>query len=197
MRDRAGVTLFSRAKNIAPHADCGQDFAMPFRTRKPKGMSSYQVTVAGEAYGAVLFSQAGYDVSVQYGTTQPGWDFIAIKGGRTLRVSVKGSQDGGWGLFQNYKKGRTFHEAVDTWRKKCPEEVVFLLVQFQGVPTGGAPRSYGARPDEIVAHMRMTWAGHGQTCLNEDYTYSSGAGAGYNDVIPTAWRATKKRIDSV
>ena len=73
-------------------------------------MTPYQVNVAAEAFAAVALSQAGYDVAMQYGTTQPDWDILATKGLRTLKVQVKGSQDGGWGLFQNYKKARTITE---------------------------------------------------------------------------------------
>jgi hypothetical protein len=194
---RANESAMCPSNNVAVSAAPSIMTPMARISRIPKEMTQYQVTVAGEAFGAMLFSHAGYDVSLQYGTTQPGWDLIAVKGKRTLLVSVKGSQDGGWGLFQSYKKGRTFHGAVDAWRLKWEGELVFLLVQFQGVAQGCAPRAYLARPDEIVTHMRSTRSGNGQTCLHENYTYSSGVGAGFNDVIPSSWKATKARLDSV
>lgn len=196
-RDMAGVRTVPEPNNVALARQFPLDGRMPRTAKKTKDMTGYQVNVAAEAYAAVLFSQAGYDVSVQFGTTQPGWDLIAVKDARTLRVSVKGSQDGGWGLFQGFKKGRTFHEAVDQWRVGCGEHLVFLFVQFQGVAPGVAPRSYLARPDEIVKHMRLTRAGNGQTCLHESYTYSRGVGAGFSDTIPAGWLATKARIDSI
>ncbi len=63
-------------------------------------MTPYQVNVATEAFCAVVMSQAGYDVAMQYGTTQPDWDILATKGDRTIKLQVKGSQDGGWGKFK-------------------------------------------------------------------------------------------------
>ena len=30
--------------------------------------------------------------------------YVAVSGDRMLKISVKGSQDGGWGLTQKYKK---------------------------------------------------------------------------------------------
>ena len=70
-----------------------------------KKMTSWHVGVAAEAYAAALFARFGYDVSVQYGANQPEYDLIAVSGDKMLKISVKGSQDGGWGLTQNYKKG--------------------------------------------------------------------------------------------
>ena len=37
---------------------------------------------------------------LQYGANQPEYDLVAVDGDRTLKVSVKGSKDGGWGLTQ-------------------------------------------------------------------------------------------------
>lgn len=78
---------------------------------------------------------------------------------------------------------------------KVAAEAYGAVLFWQAV--GSAPRSYLARPDEIVAHMRLTRSGHGQTFLHEDYTYCSGVGAGHNDAIPVSWRAIKARIDAV
>ncbi len=78
-----------------------------------KSISSWHVGVAAEAFAAAVFARYGYDVSVQYGANQPEYDLIAVSGDKILKISVKGSQDGGWGLTQNYKKGCDYHEAVD------------------------------------------------------------------------------------
>jgi len=78
-----------------------------------KTMRQYHVGVAAEAFAAGLFAQAGCDVLVQYGANQPLYDLMITRSGRGVPVSVKGSQDGGWGLMQNYKRGRTYHETVD------------------------------------------------------------------------------------
>lgn len=160
-------------------------------------MPPYQVNVAAEAFAAVFLSQAGFDVAMQYGTTQPDWDIIATKRERILKVQVKGSQDGGWGLFQNHLKNADYHGALDTWHSAQLSEIVYFLVQFSGVLPGSAPRCYIARPTEMVAHMRTTRAGHAYTSLRENYAYAKGIGAGHTDVVPKEWRATLKRIDDV
>ena len=70
-------------------------------------MTSWHVGVAAEAFVAAQFARMRYDVSVQYGANQPEYDLIAVSGDKMLKISVKGSQDGGWGLTQSYKKGWT------------------------------------------------------------------------------------------
>ena len=78
-----------------------------------KVMTSYQVNVAAEAFTCVVMSQAGYDVALQYGTAQPYWDILATKDMRILKLQVKGSQTGGWGLFQGSLKDADYHGALD------------------------------------------------------------------------------------
>ena len=80
-----------------------------------KKMSSWHVGVAAEAFVAAQFARLRYDVSVQYGANQPEYDLIAVSGDNMLKISVKGSQDGGWGLTQSYKKGCDYHEAIQKW----------------------------------------------------------------------------------
>jgi hypothetical protein len=50
---------------------------------------------------AAQFARLGFDVSVQYGANQPEYDLMIDNGLRTLKVSVKGSKDTGWGLSQS------------------------------------------------------------------------------------------------
>jgi hypothetical protein len=64
-------------------------------------MTSRNVGVAAEAIAAAQFARCGFDVSVQYGANQPEYDLIVARGDALLKVSVKGSQDGGWGLTQS------------------------------------------------------------------------------------------------
>ena len=61
-------------------------------------LSSWHIAVAAEALTAAQFARCGFDVSVQYGANQPEYDLIVAKGDQMLKVSVKGSQDGRWGL---------------------------------------------------------------------------------------------------
>ena len=160
-------------------------------------MTPYQVNVAAEAFAAVVLSQAGYDVATQYGTTQPDWDFLATKGLRTLKVQVKGSQDGGWGLFQNYKKDTDYHGALHAWASAQLVDIVYFLIQFKSVDVGASPRCYVARPEEIIAHMRTTRGGYAYTSLRENHSYSRGVGAGHVDIVPASWALTLKRLDAV
>jgi hypothetical protein len=69
-----------------------------------KTMRQYHVGVATEAFAAGLFAHAGCDVLVQYGANQPEYDLMITRAGQAFSVSVKGSQDGGWGLIQSYKR---------------------------------------------------------------------------------------------
>lgn len=81
----------------------------------PRRVSAWHVGVAAEAIAAAQFARCGYDVSVQYGANQPEHDLIVAKGDRLLKVSVKGSQDGSWGLTQSYLRRADYHAAVDLW----------------------------------------------------------------------------------
>jgi hypothetical protein len=62
-------------------------------------VSGWHVGVAAEAIATALFA-----LVVQYGANQPEYDLMIAKGDRLLKVSVKGSQDGSWGLCQSYLK---------------------------------------------------------------------------------------------
>jgi hypothetical protein len=160
-------------------------------------MTPYQVNVAAESFVATLFSQAGFDVALQYGTTQPDWDLIATCGTHTLKLQVKGSQDGGWGLFQSYIKNADYHGALDLWLQNQADGIIYALVQFKNVSVGQIPRCYLATPRQIVDHMRTTRSGHAYTSLREVYTYSRGVGIGHTDKIPDSWRVTPELIDSL
>jgi hypothetical protein len=159
-------------------------------------MTPYQVNVAAESFVATLFSQAGFDVALQYGTTQPDWDLIATHGPSTLKLQVKGSQDGGWGLFQSYIKNADYHGALSLWLENQAIGIIYVLVQFKGVTVGQVPRCYIATPQQIVDHMRTTRSGHAYTSLREEYTWSRGIGAGHTDRIPESWRITPELISS-
>jgi hypothetical protein len=78
-------------------------------------MRQYHVGVVAEAFAAGLFAQAGCDVLVQCGANQPLYDLMIKRGALAIAVSVKGSQDGAWGLMQSFKRGRLYHEAADAW----------------------------------------------------------------------------------
>lgn len=153
-----------------------------------------QCEIAAEAYAASLLAQAGFDVTVQYGANQPGYDLVADKDGRFLPISVKGSRDGGWVLSLSHKKkGMSNHDVIDSWFATQRPDLVFILVQFLGVPFGAAPRAYAARPLEIAAHLKSQRANRGYNVLNE----ISGSRAMYKDEIPSAWTLTLERLERI
>jgi len=158
-------------------------------------MSSYQVAIAAEAFSAGLFAQAGYDVSIQYGANQPEYDLIVAHKDHFLKVSVKGSQDGGWGLNQGFKKkGITYHETVDHWVNAHNSHVVYCLVQFKGVKVGESPRAFLATVEEIAKVLKKARNGYGETTLWEYHVYTRGLGANSVDEIPSSWRFSLERI---
>jgi Holliday junction resolvase-like predicted endonuclease len=158
-------------------------------------VSSWHIGVAAEALAAAQFARAGFDVSVQYGADQPEYDLIVVKEDRVLKVSVKGSQDGGWGLTQSYLKNADYHTAIETWLARHRPRTIFCLVQFKDVPLDQMPRLYLATPKDIAARLRDTAAGRGDTILYERHTWGPRArGAGTSEVIPAHWKFSNQRI---
>ena len=135
-----------------------------------KKVSSWHIGVAGEAFAAAQFARYGIDVSVQYGANQPEYDLIATRGDKMLKVSVKGSQDGGWGLTQNYKKGCDYHEAIDKWLAAHGKKTIFCLVQFQNVADDQLPRMYLATPAEMRLYCAKTMFGESAPAQQERLT---------------------------
>ncbi|MCK4486599.1 MAG: hypothetical protein KAU38_07545 [Desulfobacterales bacterium] len=160
--------------------------------------TNWQVATAAEAFAAAQFARCGWDVSVQYGANQPEYDLVAVDGDRMMKVSVKGSKDGGWGLTQSYIRNADYHGAVDKWLAKHSNKTVFCLVQFKDVPIESLPRMYLATPQEIGEWLKSAAAGRGDTILYEKHAWSSRAqAAGTTDVIPEHWRFTKNRIEEI
>ena len=163
-----------------------------------KQISSWHVGIAAEAFAAGLFARCGYDVSVQYGANQPEYDLIVVKGDRMMKVSVKGSQDGGWGLTQSYKKDSSYHEAIETWLAKHHKHTVFCLVQFKNTEVDELPRIYLATPDEIATRLKESANGRGETILYEYHEWSKLASAhGTIDEIPKTWKFSVYRIEEL
>lgn len=160
--------------------------------------TSRHVGVAAEAFAAAVFAQCGVDISVQYGANQPEYDLIVARGDQLLKVSVKGSKDGGWGLTQSHLKNANYHAAVDTWRARHKTGTVMCFVQFKDVFVGQMPRIYLATPDEVAALMKSASGGRGDTILHERHIRGpKAAGAGTVDEIPLSWRFTVERVDEL
>ncbi|MBR3099897.1 MAG: hypothetical protein IKH18_10110 [Clostridia bacterium] len=158
-------------------------------------ISSWHVGVAAEAFAAALFARYGYYVSVQYGANQPEYDLIAESEGLMLKISVKGSQDGSWGLTQNYKKNSDYHEAIQNWLENHHKGTIFCLVQFKDTKPNEMPRVYIATPKEIADRMNASAGGRGDTILYENHTWGPKAAAhGTTDKIPDEWIISAERL---
>src|SRR3954462_9040196 len=109
-------------------ADCA--VGVNDRVRGP-AFTSWHVSVAAEAAAATLFARCGLDVSVQYGANQPEYDLIIARADKMLKVSVKGSQDGGWGLCQSHLEPGTgdYHAAIDRWVARHKLRTILCFVQ--------------------------------------------------------------------
>lgn len=161
-------------------------------------ITSRNVGVAAEALAAAQFARCGFDVSVQYGANQPEYDLILARGDKLLKISVKGSKDGSWGLTQSFLQEADYHGAIDVWLQRHGARTVFCLVQFKNVALGELPRMYLALPGEIAQRLRETANGRGDTVLYEEHTWSSRAhGAGTVERIPQTWLLSEQRINEL
>ena len=160
-----------------------------------KAISSWHVGVSAEAYAAAIFARYGYDVSVQYGANQPEYDLIATSGDLMMKISVKGSQDGSWGLTQGYKKGCDYHTSTAKWLAAHHKKTIFCLVQFKDTAPNEMPRIYLASPAEIAERLNASAGGRGETILYENHTWGPrAAGRGTTDRIPDEWMISAERL---
>jgi Holliday junction resolvase-like predicted endonuclease len=160
--------------------------------------TSWHVGVAAEAIAAALFARCGYDVSVQYGANQPEYDLIAARGEELLKVSVKGSQDGSWGLCQSYMKPKQadYHGAIQRWLERHKARTVLCFVQFKAVAICEMPRVWVATPREVAQRLLETASGRGDTILYERHQWTARAhGAGTLEEIPESWRFSRDRVE--
>jgi hypothetical protein len=160
--------------------------------------TSWQVATAAEAFAAGQFARCGWDVSVQYGANQPEYDLVAVNGDRIMKVSVKGSQDGGWGLTQSFIKDADYQGAAEKWLLKHSKKTVFCLVQFKDTLIENLPRMYLATPHEIADWLKNAASGRGDTILYEKHVWSHrGYAAGTTDIIPQSWKFTEMRLEEI
>ena len=164
---------------------------------KPE-FSSWHVSVAAEAMTAAQFARLGYDVSVQYGANQPEYDLIITKNDNILKISVKGSKDGSWGLTQSLlEKGTAnYHGSIERWLEKHDKKrIIFCLVQFKDCGLSDMPRIYLATPNEIAEKLKISSKGKGGSILYENHVWTKKAhGYGTIEKIPEKWRFSSERI---
>jgi hypothetical protein len=163
----------------------------------PKEMTPYQVGVSAEAFASALFARAGYHVSVQYGANQPGYDLIVERNRRAYMISVKGSQDGGWGLTQSYLQNADYHGAIDHWLKRHGDGLIYCFVQFKNKGITELPDVFLATSNEVAAQLKRTGGGLGDTVLWVNKVWKSGKRAGVTDRIPDRWRFSKERVEEL
>jgi len=123
---------------------------------------------------------------------------MVAKGDRLLKISVKGSQGGEWGLCQSGLEAADYHGAVNRWFEKHKPRTVLCLVQFCGVKLSEMPRVYLATPAEIAERLHATAKGRGDTILYERHEWGARAyGAGTVEEIPQTWKFSPGRIESL
>ena len=160
--------------------------------------NSWHVAAAAEAFAAAQFARCGWDISVQYGANQPEYDLVAVNENRMLKISVKGSRDGAWGLTQSHLSNANYHGAVDTWLARHFKKTVFCFVQFCGVDLHTLPRMYLATPVKVGNWLKKAAAGRGDTILYEHHAWDKRAqAAGTVDRIPDYWALTEQRINDL
>ena len=161
-------------------------------------MNQWHVATAAEAIAAAQFARCGWDVLVQYGANLPEYDLVAVKSPHTIKVSVKGSQEGGWGLTQSHLKDKNYHGAVDIWLARHSSETIMCFVQFENVAINEMPRVYLATPLEVADWLKASAKGRGDTVLREHHVWGIRAqAAGTTDQIPCSWQFTSKRVSEL
>ena len=160
--------------------------------------SSWHVSTAAEAIAAAQFARLGFDVSVQYGANQPEYDLMIARDDQILKISVKGSADGSWGLSQSRLSNANYHAAAEAWLVRHKPHTALCLVQFNRVPFDQMPRIYLAWPSEIAARLKMASGGRGDTILYEEHTRGPrAAGAGNIERLPEDWLLSSVRMDRI
>jgi len=161
-------------------------------------VSPWHISISAEAFVAAQFARCGYDVSVQYGANQPEYDLIVVKGEKTLKVSVKGSQTGSWGIAQSYLKNAEYYKAIESWLSHFKKRTVLCLVQFHKISLNELPRMYLVTPSEVAQRLRDSANRRGATILYEKRKWSNrAAGAGTIDKIPQTWNFSPERIEQL
>jgi hypothetical protein len=166
---------------------------------------SWPISVGAEGIAAAQFARCGFDVLVQAGRDKPWYDLVVTRDGSLLKVSVKASETGQWGLAESYIR-RTAEvggnrldcrNAVDMWADSYGSRTICCLVQFQGSAIHQLPRIYLAYPSEIALRMRVCAERTGHCALIEEYEWTSPDGDRQIEVLPVTWLFSEKRIQEL
>jgi len=179
---------------------------MTFPAVAPGKPRTGQMTVAAEGIAAAQFARCGFDVSVQYGVEKPKYDLVVARGGKLLKVTVKGSQDGVWNLIQPYAERGTdravsrtdYQRGIESWLDNHGSRTVCCLVQFAGAALDELPRIYLATPREIAQRLRHTEPVQGGLMLYEAVEAGDARDTGASrETIPVSWRFSPQRIEEM
>ena len=179
--------------------------------KSTENFSPWHVGVAAEAIAAGQFARLGYDVSVQYGANQPEYDLIISKGkdSQPIKISVKGSKEGAWGLTQGFlektkdtTKKRTsedYQQAITNWLDRHGSKTIICFVQFKSVDIHELPRIYLASPTQVAEQLKKVAKGKGGTILYEKHAWSkkNSVGLGTEEKIPDGWKFSDSRLKEV
>lgn len=160
-------------------------------------LSTWHVAIAAEAFVAAVFARYGYDVSVQYGANQPEYDLIVAKGEKMLKISVKGSQTGAWGLTQSYLKNADYQQAIKEWLTRHHAKTLICFVQFKGISYDEMPRMYLATPEQVAKRLEETAMGRGATRIYEYKQWTTKIHGSAVDKIPENWKLSVERIEEM
>jgi hypothetical protein len=161
-------------------------------------MAGWHVSTAAEAMAAAQFARFSCDVSVQYGANQPEYDLTIARGEPMLKISVKGSSDGGWGLTQTqlgqWRKTNpdgppNYIAAADRWLARHSSRTAMCFVNFRAVNPNEMPRIYLAWPREVADKLKGARGGLGDTILF-DLPMRNSAKA----VVSPEWVMTEERV---
>jgi hypothetical protein len=120
---------------------------------------------------------------------------LVVRAESFLKISVKGSQDGAWGLTQSRLSNADYHAAADLWLTRHTQRTVLCFVQFKDVPGNALPRMYLATPVEVAKHLKGCVKGRGDTILYERHVWGPRAhAAGTIEEIPAVWSFTRERV---
>jgi hypothetical protein len=178
---------------------------MPFQVASPVKPGSW-LTVAATGVAAAQFARCGFDVMIQAGPDKPWYDLVITKGGNLLKIGVKASDDGRWGLAESYllraahantKKPDVPH-AIRMWLDTHGERTLYCLVQFEGVGLTQLPRIYLVTPADIARRMREAAERTGEPCLYEQYEWTA-AESGFTTIeaLPSTWLFSTERIQEL
>ena len=165
-------------------------------------MPNWHVATAAEAMVAAQFARLGCDVSVQYGANQPEYDLLITRGERMLKISVKGSSDGGWGISQSQLSrlrkdnptGKTdYHAAADMWLARHARRTALCFVNFREVAFDAMPRIYLTWPKEVAKLLKQSNGGKGDTILYDLREKPRPNRA----VVSSKWTLTAERLNTL